>query len=267
MNPSSESLVKRRAEGAFLVGPVRQMSHIIEQDITLPLLDFSPKDLEKLQSIRSIVVVGPSGAGKSSFVDSAREWLATPDGQASPLVIPRRIVSRPQRANDNLNENDFAATPEEFIRKSQGGIRWQRKMDLEGNRVERYAFEAVPEGKVALYSANEAFLESDSNLEGIGEDFFEHALIVYIYALPHIREKRLLERSPDIMRDKPEEAARRLRPSKENLYEKAHIILRTRSYESERVYAQEMSQALCALITGIKTGGEGFEVRRVSREE
>ena len=99
---------------------------IIEQHSDHSLLQFDRDKLGRLKQIRAIVVVGPSGAGKSTLVDVVRDWVRAHDSEKT-FTVPKRVVSRPQRTNDNFVENDFAATPKEFDEKTKGGIRWQRK--------------------------------------------------------------------------------------------------------------------------------------------
>lgn len=54
----------------------------------------------------------------------------------------------------------------------------------------------------------------------------EKALIVAIYAPEDIRRKRLFERSPDLVNDKPEEVAYRLEDRAINMYPDAHIVVK-----------------------------------------
>lgn len=262
MYPSWESILKRGAEGiargnegARFLHHMWCMARGVEAESDHPLLDYSPERLSALQRIDAIVVTGPSGAGKSSIVDVAREWIHHPGFSEARFAIPKRIVSRPQRDNDNVDENDFATDLQEFSLKVGDGIRWKRKMDLEktGGRIEWYGFEAAPSGTIPIYSANLDFFSSESELSGIPEDFFDRTLVLYVYALPHIREKRLHDRSPDIIAERPEEAAKRLSGDTESVLKKAHIRIRTRSFESERTIAGEVMLLIMLLIAERRT--------------
>lgn len=248
---------RRGNEGANLIKPMWHMARHVEGETDHSLLDYSPEKLAALERIDAIVVVGPSGAGKSSLVDIARTYVNDPELADAHFVVPKRIVSRPQRANDNLVENDFAANLDEFKEKVGKGIRWRRKMDQkeQGGRVEWYGFEKPPKGSIPIYSANLDFFSEESELSGIPADFFKRTLILYVYALPHIREDRLKERSPDIIANRPEEAAKRLAGDVESVWKKAHIKIRTRSterFEQERDIAGDVMVFTMGVIAETK---------------
>lgn len=239
---------KEEGAGLRLEKKLQTMANIVQQETEHWLLQFNRENLKELKDINAVVVVGPSGAGKSTLVDVVRDWI-NENSLSETFAVPRRIVSRPQRENDNLIENDFASTPEEFDKKTQGGIRWQRKMDLkEDGRIEQYGFEPVPEGVIPIYSANLAFLSENSGLEGMDPDFRNKSLIVYVNALSHIRYDRLVERSPDIMTAKPEEAEMRLAGDKERVANQAHLTLRTRNRPKER---ELMSDAMRDIMQAV----------------
>lgn len=252
-----EEGLKRGAEGAALIEPMWYMARGVEGETDHSLLDYSPEKLAALERIDAVVVVGPSGAGKSSLVDVARTYINDPALAEAHFVVPKRIVSRPERANDNLAENDFVANLDEFKEKVGDGIRWRRKMDQrkEGGRTEWYGFEKPPQGALPIYSANLDFFSQESGLSGIPDDFFKRALVIYVNALPHIREERLHERSPDIMANQPEEAAKRLAGDTESAVKKAHIKIRTRSiarFEREKDIAGDIMLITMGEIAKIK---------------
>lgn len=247
---------RRRTEGATLIKPMWHMARHIEGETDHSLLDYSPEKLASLDRIDAIVVVGPSGAGKSTLVDVARTYIGAPELAGANFVVPKRIVSRPQRANDNLLENDFAKSLDEFREKVGGGILWRRKMDQkkEGGRIEWYGFEKPEKGTLPIYSANLDFFSAESELSNLPPEFFKHTLVVYVYALPHIRGDRLNERSPDIMTTRPEEAAKRLAGDTEFAWQKAQIKIRTRSLDRERDIAGEVMLLIMGAIAEAKKG-------------
>ena len=239
-------------EGQMLMDGMQAMASVIEQETDHWLLQFNAEKLAGLGRIDSVVIVGPSGAGKSTAVDAARTWTQS-EGVSGNFFVPQRVVSRPPRLNDNLVENRFASTPQEFEEMTRGGIQWDRKMDLEAaGRIEHYGFGPVPENAIPIYSANNAFLAPDAHLSGVAPDFNEHALVMCVYAFPHIRAERLTKRSPDIMTKKPEEAAMRLAPMPEYVSERSHITMRTRDVEKERPLSAEAMLVMLRTIAKIK---------------
>ena len=126
-------------------------------------------------------------------------------------------------------------------------------MDLKDDgRIEQYGFAAVPETSIPIYSANLAFLSGDAQLSGVAPDFLEHALVVYIDARPHIRSARLAERSPDIIKGKPDEAAMRLAGDKEGIFKQAHVYLRTRNVANERPLYEDTIRIILQNISRTK---------------
>jgi len=186
------------------------------------------------------------------MIDIARQHVNAPSLRDANFVIPKRWVSRPQRQNDNTVENAFAADADELREKTPGGIRWRRKMDLKGDREEWYGFEAVPHGALPIYSANNAIISPDSQLECAPADFWDHALIFYIYAYQHIRAQRLEERSPDLIAKKPEEVVMRLAPLTDEIFDQSHFALRTRSIPTEANLAGDTILHLMSSIAKIK---------------
>lgn len=162
-------------------------------------------NLKKLPEIRSILVVGPSSAGKTTLVNMMRKRIT--DSNLSIFEVPQRILTRPVRENDDMNENRFT-TPEEFAQLTKGGVAWDR--DMGDGRVERYGFPPAELGKVPIYSANSAILEEGARIISSDPEFLNHTLIVFVNASVEVLEARLGVRSADLFRDKPKEAEMRL---------------------------------------------------------
>jgi ribose 1,5-bisphosphokinase PhnN len=160
-----------------------------------------PDNLKTLSEVRSILVVGPSNSGKTTMVNMMRDMV---DGV---FEVPKRILTRPMRENDDLNENKFVDV-DEFKRLTKGGLAWNRNAG-EGT-TEWYGFPPASEGKIAIYSANSSILESDAEVVSADPDFFSHTLIVYVNAPIEVLEERMHRRSPDLFRDRPKEVHMRL---------------------------------------------------------
>ncbi len=185
-------------------------------------------NLDNLREIDSIIIVGSSGAGKSTIVDHMREFSKKEGLEL--FDYPKRVVTRPQRENDNTLENEFATDESDFQEKTSGGIRWQRQMDLEGNRTEQYGFRPAKPNSIPVYSANNAILREYANLESTNDNFLDNALIILVYADDETRSERLNERSPDLVNQKPEEVAMRLGDRAISEYPKAHILIRNHEH-------------------------------------
>lgn len=190
----------------------------------LDSLRIRTENLVQLRDIKSIIVVGSSSVGKSTIVDAIRNAIEQDRELAARLSIPKRVITRPQRENDNLAENTFKK-PEEFtsmIEDGEIGLRWVRKM--EGTRTESYGFLKPEEGIIPVYSANNAIISNKESVEP-GE-MLEKSLIIAIYAPDNVREERLVKRSPDLVAQKIEEVRYRLADRAINMYPHAHIVVK-----------------------------------------
>ncbi len=182
------------------------------------------ENLSNLRDIDSIIFVGSSFAGKSTMVDAIRDAIAQDPELASHISIPKRIITRPQRQNDNLIENDFRTAGEfsRMVANGEVGLHWVRKM--EGTRTENYGFLPPESGKVPVYSANNAVINNAESVEPT--DLLSRSLIIALYAPEEVRERRLQDRSPDLVAQKPVEAAYRLADKAVNMYPSAHIVVK-----------------------------------------
>ncbi len=180
-------------------------------------------NLEKLDVIRSIVVVGSSNSGKTTIVNYIREMLNNHPAFSQAFDIPKRVITRPQRKNDDLEENIFASTSEDFTRETERGIAWER--DMGAGRTERYGFVKSDPNKIPIYSANNALLKNRDSIVSSDPSFLDHSLVILVSAPDDARAKRLEKRSPDIVKDKPEEAKMRMEDSAMNQYPNCHVVV------------------------------------------
>lgn len=194
------------------------------QQANLNTLRMRRNNLVMLEDIESIVFVGSSFVGKTTLVDAIREAMNEDPNAFGQFRIPKRIITRPQRQNDNLIENGFRTLDEfrEMAVRGEIGMHWVRKM--EGTRTEQYGFLPVEQGTIPLYSANNAVINNRESVEP--NSLLEKALIVAVYAPEDTRRKRLFARSPDLVNDKPEEVAYRLADRAINMYLDAHIVVK-----------------------------------------
>jgi ribose 1,5-bisphosphokinase PhnN len=160
-------------------------------------------------TIESIVLIGSTCAGKTTLANAIRA-AAIPG-----IDVPRRFVTRAPRAGDTADEATHLSSAEldEAIANGTVGLHWSRT--FESGHVERYGFAPPRPGTVPFYSANNAICELA----------LPNALIIGVYAPDAIREQRLLARSPELVRDRPDEARARLAESTETVVPLSHVIV------------------------------------------
>lgn len=182
------------------------------------------KNLEKLKQISDIIFVGSSLVGKSTLVDAVRSAMKTDEKLGSVFQIPKRIITRPQRANDNLVENQFATADEfkEMVQRGDIGLHWVRKM--EGDREEKYGFLSTDKNKIPIFSANNAIINNKESV--MPSELLEHSLIIAVYSPEDLRSERMQQRSPDLIKDKPQEVKYRLGDRAINMYPEAHLVIK-----------------------------------------
>ena len=198
-----------------------RLAQLIEE-ANLRSVKIRKQNLSRLRELQSIIITGSSFVGKSTLVDILRSDtnLMTSEG----IIIPKRVITRPQRENDNLIENQFCSVQEfdELVRRGMITLSWVRNM--EGSRKEKYGFLAENKLGLPVYSANNAIITNKEYLYPI--DILSRSLLVAVYAPESIREKRLARRSPDLIRDKPEEVRYRLSDKSINIYPHIDILIK-----------------------------------------
>lgn len=167
-----------------------------------------------MSKIDSLIVVGSTCCGKTSIVRGLREFYG------KKIIIPLRYITRPQRANDDLVENQPVPMKkfQELLRNYEIDVWWKRPM--EGDRVELYGFETVknPENKFRVYSANNAILrDKEAHLKNIGT-----YKVLAIKADHNVRVARLHKRSPDLSQ---KEVEYRLSDNGIDVIEKADFVI------------------------------------------
>lgn len=207
------------------------------------------KNLEKLKQISDVIFVGSSLVGKSTLVDAVRSAMKTDEKLGSVFQIPKRIITRPQRANDNLVENQFATADEfkEMVQRGDIGLHWVRKM--EGDREEKYGFLSTDKNKIPIFSANNAIINNKVSV--MPPDLLEHSLIIAVYSPDDLRSERMQQRSPDLIKDKPQEVKYRLGDRAINMYPEAHLVIK--NFGRYQDLAKEDLVNLFSLILELKS--------------
>ena len=185
---------------------------LVARSSSLSLPD--PARLTGVDRVTRIAIVGATCAGKSTIVDAIRASGLT--------AIPPRFLTRAPRAGDRAEENLHVSAAEFDARVARGEIdlRWVRPM--EAGREERYGF-APSSAPLTVYSANNALCSNAGSVRPAGA--FEDLFIIGVIAPDDLRASRLLERSPDLVRDRPAESAYRLADRSENILPCVHVLI------------------------------------------
>ena len=195
------------------------------QSIRLGELDRIPA----LDTLRGIAIVGSTCSGKTTIVDAIRDSELVVSGRVD---VPKRCITRPKRANDNLVENMFLS-PEELDtaqRENKLAFSWVRHM--ENGRTEQYGFFKPRKSALPVYSGNNALYEHPEDIRP--SDALQAVLLVGVYAPDEVREERLKERSPDLFRDKPDEVKYRLGDSSKNMLPRVGIVIDKHGHTSRQ---------------------------------
>lgn len=177
-------------------------------------------NFKNITSIRGILVIGPSGSGKTTLINNLKK-------QCENVIVPKRLITRPPRLNDDIDENIYL-TKKEFeakIERNELEFYWCR--ELEKDRKEFYGFEKVTGNLLPIFSADNpaiytSYVQTKSDL-----------LILGVYAPDEVRQKRLAIRSPDIL---PSELIHRIKdPLIIDAFEKSHLVVNNFGQYEEHV--------------------------------
>jgi ribose 1,5-bisphosphokinase PhnN len=177
---------------------------------------------------RAIVIVGSTCSGKTTLVQAIRD--AALDG----VDIPRRYVTRAPRPSDIAEEAGQLTAETEYF------LHWTRTL---AGHTERYAFARPTLGKLAVYSANNAILDNVRP-----EGALAGALIIGVVAPDDVRAQRLHVRSPELCRDRPEEARARLA---ERMPANVHRVIENHG-DHERRARQELLEIVIGTLRAIE---------------
>jgi len=207
------------------------------------------ENLKKMKEFTDVIFVGSSLVGKTTLVDVLRERLKVDPILAGKLEIPKRVITRPQRENDNLDENQFVTADEfnEMVRKGDIGLHWVRKM--EGDREERYGFLSGNKDKIHIFSGNNAIINNKDSIVPSGSSL--HTLMIGVYTPDDLRLDRMKQRSPDLLIEKPEEAKYRLADRAINVYPEAHLVVK--NYDRYQDVAKQDIVSLFTMIAKLKS--------------
>ena len=178
----------------------------------------NPKLWDSLKNgINGVIIVGSTCAGKSTMVDAVRE-------QVKCARVPKRLVTRPQRENDNLIENKFVTKDifAQMMLSGEIGLHWTRRMELK--REEKYGFEAVNPSDFSVYSGNNALYNNRASV--MPRKILDDHIYIGVYAPDPVRKQRLLNRSTDLVTANAAEVEYRLKDSSEFMLPHCHILVK-----------------------------------------
>lgn len=141
---------------------------------------------------RRILILGPSGSGKSTLVDHLR----APEFDDQ-VVIPKRVITLPLRADSNATENRNVSK-DQFRREVEAGnIKpwWERRFGDDEDAQHFYGFERVAkkDPRIRLFLGNNALVGAKSPQI---QRFVQKSLVVIVHADPVIRGDRIDCRLP-----------------------------------------------------------------------
>lgn len=239
--PETSHESQAKSEGTLLADAITERG--------LGSIRLRTKNLASLARISDVIFVGSSLVGKTTLVDSVRAAVATNPELATIFQIPKRIITRPERANDNLVENTFVGNEifNSMVEHGEIGVHWVRKM--EGNRQEQYGFLATDKDKIPVLSGNNAIINNKESVSPAS--LLPEALIIAVYSPEDVRKERMQQRSPDLLAEKPEEARYRLADRAISMYPEAHIIIKNFGrYQDE---TRDDTAQLFALLAKLKS--------------
>ncbi|MEK7142037.1 MAG: hypothetical protein AAB818_00445, partial [Patescibacteria group bacterium] len=184
------------------------------------------ENLEKLKQIDSMIIVGSSWSGKTTI----RNMLVDIGGES--FSFPKRVITREQRPNDNLDENEFANSLEDLKLKVNGGIIWKRNL---GEKIEYYGFKKSEDDSFPVYSANNALVRGKDDLVQEPNNLVANSLILLVYAPDDERGDRNIKREGDYLESKPLEKEVRASDRAISMYPEAHFWLKISIIKTQKL--------------------------------
>ena len=211
--------------------------------LNLKSLNIRKESLEKLKNIDSVIIIGSSWSGKTTI----RDILDA--NKISPFSFPKRIITREQRPNDNLIENDFVQDLDSLKSRVRNGYIWKRDL---GEKVEYYGFEEPEKESLPIYSANNAMIrERDSLIQEPKPQSIRGALILLIYAPDNERVERNAKREGSYLDDKPRQKQIRASDRAISMYQDCHILVKNSNTQDKEEQTNDL-KALLGAIAKIK---------------
>ncbi|MHB8155478.1 MAG: hypothetical protein ACYDFR_05455 [Candidatus Omnitrophota bacterium] len=172
------------------------------------------------RAFKGAVIVGPSCSGKTTLLNIVRESSLCREGK---LSVPIRYTTRPKRQNDSPGENSYVSENEfiKMIGASRLGFYWKKRMDASIEAM--FGFLSPDSGVLPVYSGNNGLLYNKESVYPKG--ILDSVLLLGIYAPDKVRKERLFTRSPDLVKDKPEELQYRLMDASQDMLSQVNIVI------------------------------------------
>lgn len=199
-------------------------------------LRLRPENLEKLKSIQALFIVGASGVGKTT-IRNILEGVAK-EG----FDFPTRIITRAQRPNDDLHENQFATDLDDLKRRVEGGLIWKRDL---GENTEYYGFMKPKQNHFPIYSANNAFVrERDSLIQEPTNSPVDSSLIMLVHAPDDERNARRQERDGNYFDTRPAEHEIRSSQRAISTYPEAHVLVKNFNEQDKEALKEDLRKLM-----------------------
>jgi ribose 1,5-bisphosphokinase PhnN len=192
----------------------------------------NPRLWDQLSTISSIVIIGSTCTGKSTMVNVLRESQLANDKK---IIIPRRYVTREARPDDDPRENIYLTNQEleDLQSRDEIGINW--KKPTKNGEFEYRAFEKVTSKALPVYFGNIEIFHNKDSIKPTGA--LDNALYIAVYAPDSVRQERLLQRSPELVAEKPDEVARRLKENVDSIL--PFVQLQINNYGQAQQFAKQ----------------------------
>ena len=196
------------------------------------------KKLKDLEEINSIIIAGSSWVGKTTI----RNILKEVSNENDFFSFPKRVITREQRPNDNLDENAFASGLEELQKNDAIGIIWEREL---GESKEYYGFIKPSEDSIPIYSGNNALVRQKDNLiQTISKNYLDTALIILVYTPDEERLERNTKREGNYLDSRPLQKLTQLSDSSGSLRNEAHVIIHNHNNQDLVLQKKELENLL-----------------------
>jgi guanylate kinase len=197
--------------------------------------------IEKIKVIDSIIIIGSSWCGKTTIRNIFDR------NKSDTFSLPKRVVTREQRPNDNLEENEFTSDLFSLKKRVKEGYIWKRDL---GEKIEYYGFEEPKENTVPIYSANNALIrEKDSLIGEPKEQSIQNALILLVYAPDRERLERNRKRESVYLDDKPEQKKIRSLDSAMSMYTSCHLLVKNSNSQDLKKQEHDLKMLLGIIVT------------------
>lgn len=187
---------------------------------------------DEIIKTKRIILLGLSGAGKSTLTNFVRnsDLIRNKD-----IEIPMRVTTRDPRRDDNPIEICHVS-PQNFdglVDKGNIKLHYINQFDKTG-APKQYGFLEDNAYNIKLYHGGIGLIETADKNNTVN-NFINDALIIGVVAGQKIRHNRIINRSPESLKN-PIEAQKRLSGTKQLIEKESHIVI-DNSYQKELVEA------------------------------